>query len=169
MNNFERELDKQLRSMPKEMEPERDLWRGIELSLNKEAPPAIDETRGETVSTKQWLAIAASVCLVSVLWFFVPQMVTPDSNKLEGYALVDALSQQQSKQVATLLTSYKNAAELSDDWKSQLQELDEAADAIKVALQDDPDNGALLRMLHHVYQQQIDLIERVHAPKWQQI
>ena len=44
-----------------------------------------------------------------------------------------------------------------------------AADAIKAALENDPNNMALLRMLQSVYQQQIDLIERVHAPKWQQI
>ncbi|WP_346993140.1 hypothetical protein [Alteromonas gracilis] len=47
--------------------------------------------------------------------------------------------------------------------------MDDAADAIKTALKEDPDNSALIKMLHHVYQQQIALIERVHAPKWQQI
>lgn len=33
----------------------------------------------------------------------------------------------------------------------------------------DPDSTALLDVLQHIYQQQSLLIERVHAPKWQQI
>ena len=91
------------------------------------------------------------------------------SNLSSGYALVDALSEQQDEQMTTLLASYDSAPELSENWQTQLKELDDAAVVIKAALKDDPNNRALLKMLKHVYQQQITLIERVHAPKWQQI
>ena len=61
----------------------------------------------------------------------------------------------------------KNA--LTNNWQQQLAELDSAAEAIKKALLNEPDNMALLKMLQSVHQQQINLIERVHSPKWSQI
>ncbi|MCP3702828.1 MAG: hypothetical protein GY954_07855, partial [Alteromonas sp.] len=119
--------------------------------------------------SKQWMAIAASVCLVTVLWFAAPFAFKADENRSDGYALIDAMSMQQQQQVNSLLASYESTTALTEDWQEQLKELDDAADVIKAALKDDPDNSALIKMLHHVYQQQIALIERVHAPKWQQI
>ena len=115
------------------------------------------------------MAIAASVCLVTVLWFAAPFAFKADESRSDGYALIDAMSMQQQQQVNSLLASYESTAALTEDWQEQLKELDDAADVIKAALKDDPDNSALIKMLHHVYQQQIALIERVHAPKWQQI
>jgi negative regulator of sigma E activity len=115
------------------------------------------------------MAIAASVCLVTVLWFAAPFAFKADESRSDGYALIDAMSMQQQQQVNSLLASYESTTALTEDWQEQLKELDDAADVIKAALKDDPDNSALIKMLHHVYQQQIALIERVHAPKWQQI
>ena len=136
--------------------------------LRQEKPSTV--TR---LTTKPWLAMAASAMLVSVIWFFSPAFITSETSdeqpKLSGYALVDALSEQQNKQMSALLASYDNAPELSENWQVQLEELDDAAGVIKAALKDDPNNRALLKMLQHVYQQQITLIERVHAPQWQQI
>jgi hypothetical protein len=57
----------------------------------------------------------------------------------------------------------------TDNWQQQLKDLDEAEKAIKEALQDSPNNPALLGMLKHVYQQELAIIERVHAPTWQAI
>lgn len=37
------------------------------------------------------------------------------------------------------------------------------------SMAEDADNTALLGMLQHIYQQQLLLIERVHAPRWQHI
>ena len=79
------------------------------------------------------------------------------------------MSKQFETQKASLLVAYQDQNAVADNWQGQLAELESAADAIKAALQNDPNNMALLRMLQSVYQQQIDLIERVHAPKWQQI
>jgi hypothetical protein len=92
-----------------------------------------------------------------------------ENTQADTYALIEALSTQQQQQVNSLLASYESTPALTQDWQQQLKELDDAADAVKLALKEDPDNSALIKMLHHVYQQQIALIERVHAPKWQQI
>ena len=186
MNKFDKALDAEIQRLPKTREPERDLWRGIELSLHSQvsggadnngphnAPLSHHKSSSVTrLSTKPWLAMAASAMLVSVIWFFSPAFTTGETSdeqpKLSGYALVDALSEQQDDQMSTLLASYDSAPELSENWQAQLKELDDAAGVIKAALKDDPNNRALLKMLKHVYQQQITLIERVHAPKWQQI
>lgn len=191
MNKFDKALEAEIQRLPKTREPERDLWRGIELSLHSQVSGKADvngrhenglhkqplgqEKRGTVarLSTRPWLAMAASAMLVSVIWFFSPVFTNGETSgeqpKLAGYALVDALSEQQDEQMTTLLASYDSAPELSENWQAQLKELDDAAVVIKAALKDDPNNRALLKMLKHVYQQQITLIERVHAPKWQQI
>jgi len=57
----------------------------------------------------------------------------------------------------------------TDNWQQQVDDLGEAEKAIKDALQDSPNNSALLDMLKHVYQQGLAIIERVHAPTWQAI
>ena len=191
MNEFDKALEAEIQRLPKTREPERDLWRGIELSLHSQVSGKADENglhenglnnepsgqdkRGTVarLSTTPWLAMAASAMLVSVIWYFSPVFTNGETSgqqpKLAGYALVDALSEQQDEQMTTLLASYDSAPELSENWQAQLKELDDAAVVIKAALKDDPNNRALLKMLKHVYQQQITLIERVHAPKWQQI
>ena len=165
MSNFDDKLAQHISGIPKEKQPERDLWRGIELGITSQQ----DDASSSTVTAKQWMAIAASVCLVTVLWFAAPFAFKADESRSDGYALIDAMSMQQQQQVNSLLASYESTAALTEDWQEQLKELDDAADVIKAALKDDPDNSALIKMLHHVYQQQIALIERVHAPKWQQI
>ena len=165
MSNFDDKLAQHISEISKEKQPERDLWRGIELGITSQQ----DDASSSTVTAKQWMAIAASVCLVTVLWFAAPFAFKADESRSDGYALIDAMSMQQQQQVNSLLASYESTTALTEDWQEQLKELDDAADVIKAALKDDPDNSALIKMLHHVYQQQIALIERVHAPKWQQI
>jgi len=170
MSNFEQQLEKKIHQLPEQKMPEKDLWRGIELSLDSQpwnGNNRVDNQR--KYLAPQWLSLAASVCVICALWFLVPSFNNSAEPSLQGEQLVNALSQQQADQINALLVTYKNAAVLTDDWQMQLQELDDAASAIKLALQHDPNNGALIRMLHHVYQQQIALIERVHAPKWQSI
>ncbi|MDO6568531.1 hypothetical protein Q4561_15775 [Alteromonas sp. 1_MG-2023] len=200
MTKFDKTLDAEIQRLPQRREPERDLWRGIELSLHSKDSKVQNKEENSVaqVSIAPWLAMAASIMLVSVIWIYSPAFTsgegdsdstkltginseqpgsrqanppqsTPKQSKLAGYALVDALSQQQNEQMTALLASYDKTPELSENWQAQLEELDDAAGVIRAALKDDPSNRALLKMLQHVYQQQITLIERVHAPKWQQI
>ncbi|APD91361.1 hypothetical protein BM524_16990 [Alteromonas mediterranea] len=170
MSDFDQKLAQHISGLSKEQQPERDLWRGIELGIaSQQREASNEESSSSTVASRQWMAIAASVCVVTVLWFAAPFAFNADESRSDGYALIDAMSMQQQQQVNSLLASYQSTPALTQDWQEQLKELDDAADVIKAALKDDPDNSALIKMLHHVYQQQIALIERVHAPKWQQI
>ncbi|GMM73509.1 hypothetical protein MTsDn5_34620 [Alteromonas gracilis] len=170
MSDFDDKLARHISALSKEKQPERDLWRGIELGITSaQNQISNDDHSPSTVTSRQWIAIAASVCLVTVLWLAAPFAFKADESRSDGYALINAMSVQQQQQVNSLLASYQSTPALTQDWREQLKELDDAADVIKAALKDDPDNSALIKMLHHVYQQQIALIERVHAPKWQQI
>lgn len=169
MSKFEKTLEDSIASLQPAKQPERDLWRGIELGIEAQRLNTDEETNVPHVSHRQWFAIAASVCVVTLLWFAIPSAFTPNNDEIETYALIEKMSQQQQSQVSQLLTSFERTPALTEDWQAQLNELDEAASAVKQALKNDPNNTALIRMLHHVYQQQIALIERVHAPKWQQI
>ena len=168
MSNFDEQLSQQLNSLAKEKQPERDLFRGVELGIETQRNGE-EKQSSNGVTNNQWLAIAASVCLVTVIWLSAPLAFKTENTQADTYALIEALSTQQQQQVNSLLASYESTPALTQDWQQQLKELDDAADAVKLALKEDPDNSALIKMLHHVYQQQIALIERVHAPKWQQI
>ncbi|MCU7554633.1 hypothetical protein OCL06_08475 [Alteromonas sp. ASW11-19] len=166
MSKFEQQLNQQLHDLAKEKAPQRDLWRGIELGIEHQHDTGtVPQNRHRRLA-----AVAASVALVvSLSWYGIQQTSVPATDHPTGQALVKALSNQHEQQKQALLVQYTDAPAMTENWEAQLAELDEAASAIKAALKEDPNNGALLRMLQQVHQQQITLIERVHAPQWQQI
>jgi hypothetical protein len=162
---FEQNLAKQLAELNKEKPPERDLWAGIELAL------ATDKTmiRSQTIPSmagKKLYLVAATVALFGFIGWLT---INPPTVYLTGYELVASLSQQHQLQKDALLVSFAGQPALTQNWQEQLTELDGAAIAIKTALGNEPNNMALLKMLQSVHQQQINLIERVHAAKWLQI
>lgn len=168
-NKFDQVLQDKIDELDAQKHPDRDLWKGIELGISSSSQRQdLRESSGKFQFGIP--AIAASVALVvGLTWsvsqpFFTPQVET--SNPL---ALVEQLSSQYQDQRNALLVQYEGQTAATENWQQQLTELDEAAEVIKAALQDDPNNTALLRMLQSVYHQQLDLIERVHAPKWNQI
>lgn len=162
----EQQLNRAIECLPKDMMPERDLWRGIELGIEK--PETIEPS--SRPSQPVWLASAASFFAVAMLGLLVWQYQAPNNDfSAQSAALVEGLSMQHESQLNTLLVKFDGQQAVTENWQQQLHELDSAADAIKAALKEDPANKALLQMLQHVYQQQIDLVERVHSPKWQQI
>jgi hypothetical protein len=156
-HDFEQNLQQRLSRLPEERQPQRDLWPGIEHALNATQKTPAGWRRGS--------ALAASVMLVGLLgWLSLGQWQTSEQQQL-----ATLLSEQHQQQKDYLLAAYADQPALTDNWQQQLEELDEAARAIKLALEQDPQNMTLLRMLKQVHQQQIDLIERVHTPKYQQI
>lgn len=163
MDKFDEQLTQKLQQLPREKQPEKALWSGIALAL--------EEDEKSQPYRKRILPIAAAMALTGLIsWQWLSSdNVIQDQGVTNGFALVEALSEQHNSQKQALLVQYSEQKAVTQNWEQQLAELDDAAKAVKAALKQDPDNTALLRMLQHVYQQQIDLIERVHAPKWQQI
>ena len=158
---FEQTLVNQLSDVKKEQQPQRDLWPGIELALSREAP----DSTSVVVGRKMYL-VAATVAMFGLIgWLSINQQLV----SFTGDDLVASLSAQHLDQKNALLVRFQDQPALTQNWQHQLTELDDAADAIKTALENEPNNMALLKMLQSVHQQQINLIERVHSPKWSQI
>jgi hypothetical protein len=163
---FDADLQQHLSVLAYEKQPERDLWQGIELALTND--PAANRQNNQSVKAtgnKLYLLAAAFAIFGLISWL----SINNQTNLLSGDALVASLSEQHQQQKSALLVEFRDQPALTENWQDQLKELDEAAGAIKLALENEPNNMALLKMLQTVHQQQINLIERVHSPKWSQI
>lgn len=161
--NFEQELKQQLADIHKDKQPDRDLWAGIELAISQDDA---NKQGMQSVGGSKWYLLAATIAIFGLIgWLSLGQQPV----SLTGDELVASLSQQHLQQKNALLVRFQDQPALTQNWQEQLTELDDAAEAIKKALKNEPNNMALLRMLQNVHQQQIGLIERVHSPKWSQI
>ncbi|MGQ8365554.1 hypothetical protein [Glaciecola sp. 1036] len=151
-------LTRQINELAREKTPQRDLWQGVEHAI----------TQGSTKVETNWrpqLAIAASLLLVVLVGYMGYQ----SGINTQSSIIAEQMSEQYLKQREELLVSFQDKPATTENWQQQLDDLDRAAAAIKSALQEDPKNPALLHMLKQVYEQQLKLIERVHAPSWQKI
>jgi len=169
---FKNSLENRVNGLDLEKQPERDLWKGIEQALQR---TSVDSAHINKVhSSKQThifnkpkplLAMAASLVVVT----FIGWMSFESGKTRQGENLVAALSEQHNAQKQSLLIRFKDQPAMTDNWQQQIDELDEAATAIKKALSEEPNNPALLKMLKNVYEQQMMIIERVHEPRWKRV
>ena len=155
--NFDAFLTQSLGELNHDIAPKADLWRGIERAIDGQAP-----LETATHSKVKYLAVAASVCAFALLV----------NVSLKSSVQVDpiiAMTNLYEAEKSALLVQYQAQPALTEDWQVQLAELESAEAAIKLALENDSRNPTLLRMLSQVYQQQLDLINRVHKPSLQHI
>lgn len=161
---FDKKLQQQLEELPKAIQPQKDLWKGIDHALEE---PVRDSGNGQ-----KWYAIAATVAFVGILsWNLIPQTapVSTEETLAQMFDPVKTITSEYENQKNVLLVKFENQQPLLEDWQTQLQELEDAKSVVLKALKDDPGNLALLKMLQQVYQQQLDLIESVYAPRWQKV
>ena len=151
---FDQQLNEELRNLRKDIPPSRDLWPGIEHAINS-----------NTIAVPKPLAVAASILLVvsiafsGGLYFSRPQ---PDGQAMAS--LVAMLQSEHERNKQALLVEYQDQTALAPDWEEQMQQLEQAEEAIYEALREDPENIELLKILRQVQTKQIDLIESVYAP-----
>lgn len=159
-------LSQLIEHLPTEKTPGRDLWQGIELALEQDP-----QSSGRSSRARLWLASAAAIvlCVGLTSQYWLKPVSEPSAGPLLGDALVTALSEQHQAELTRLLVTVQDATPVTSNWQQQLDDLQQAENVIKQALQQDPNNTALLQMLQNVHQQQLLLVERVHAPKWQRI
>ena len=155
--NFDDYLSESLTHLNKDIAPQKELWNGVERAIITNNAPG--KSHRPTWVKLSAIAACSTAALVSAALFFT----TPQANT----AL--AMSEFFTEQKQSLLVQYKTQTALTNNWQVQLQELEDAEKAIKQTLENEPHNKALLSMLAQVYQQQLDLINKVHAPRWQQI
>lgn len=173
--SFEQTLEQQINALPNELQPDKDLWQGIDIALTHHQQNDVEEVKlaqsNGVVQLSDWrspktLALAASFMLVAALsWNLASNKPVPQ----QASGLVVKMAQQHADQKEALLASFARSPELTDNWQGQLQELEDAAAAIEKALLEAPEDVGLLKMLQNIHQQQLVLIEKVHAPKWQAI
>jgi hypothetical protein len=161
---FEKELQQQIEQLPRQMKPSRDLWAGID--------HAIEQQQGtKRFSLPKLTAVAAGFSMLGLTaWLtlngnFSPALQAPG----EGLQYVTVMTETFEKQKQSLLTKYEDQKPSADNWRSQLNELNDAATAIKKVLDQDPTNAQLIKMLQQTYQQQLDLIKAVNKSPWQTI
>jgi type I site-specific restriction endonuclease len=154
--NFDDYLNESLNNLKQGITPNKDLWSGIERAL------VTTKQSDNTAPIWPKLSAIAACCVAALL------SVMLLINKNEPSQVVQ-ISDYFKSQKQRLLVQYKDQHALTTNWQAQLQELEEAEQAIKQALENEPQNQALLAMLAQIYQQQLDLINKVHAPRWQQI
>ena len=156
---FAQLLQQKIDALPRELEPERDLWPGIDLAL---------EERARNVNRQyRRTAIAASIAVFGLVGLlFLNSLTGQQGRRVDMDRLISSMSGQHEDYKQLLLTRYQQQPALTDNWQEQLQELDDAAAVIKSALKEDPGDGELIKLLQQVYQQQINLIQSVHQPGW---
>ena len=182
--SFDQLLQQKIEQLPQEKQPDRDLWLGIDIALtesNSQSMTQLAATQRRmqkkadssiiTTALSDWLAIKpmatfASIMLLAFVSWNSLNNLAPETSSSQ---LVAQMMLQHEEQKSVLLASFADAPELTSNWQTQLQELEEAAKVIESALQSDPENITLLKMLQHVHQQQLELIATVHVPFWQTI
>lgn len=163
--NFDQQLDNAVQTLPEQITPQRDLWRGIDqaiaqhqLTTNEQQP------RNNKTPFWQWSgALTACIALVSVL------TVTWQNPHQQLSAPIQQMAQNFSQDKQLLLTSYRDSRSGIANLPQQMSDLEQAEQAILQALYQDPNNPTLVKMLAKVYQQQLSLLNKAHTPSFQQI
>ena len=130
---FEERLGRELDALQEELAPARDLWPGIGHTINS-----------NTIAVPKPVAIAASIMRVVSLAFSGSLSVSRDSASDNAginvgiNALIAFLQSEHERNKQTLLVEYWGQPALAPDWEGQMQQLEQAKQAIYEALREDP-------------------------------
>ena len=134
---FEERLGRELDALQEELAPARDLWPGIGHTINS-----------NTIAVPKPVAIAASIMRVVSLAFSdslsVSRDSAPDNAGINAginvgiNALIAFLQSEHERNKQTLLVKYWGQPALAPDWEGQMQQLEQAKQAIYEALREDP-------------------------------
>ncbi len=173
-------LASQVDKLPKEMQPERDLWSGIERAIQGQSQQSTSESKKNNIVPMAWAASLVAAVLVAWVSFApTPQLSTPLTASQEGSAeqLVSSMQTDFVQQKQAMLVSYgqPDMTDLPVKMKNQLTELAQARKAIQKALANDGNNVDLLNLLRFTQQQELNLLQTLYPymsnknGKWQTI
>lgn len=170
-NNIEeKDVLTQAQELPKELTPERDLWAGIEQAIAKKTQQISYETNVSWLQLGKIAAAFAPVALVLGIWISSTDL-TNKANSVNTQWL-NPLVASYDIQKKQLLQHVNLNQPLVDNWQTSMAELELAEKSLIKALQNQPEDPALMRMLNQVYKSQISLIKRAYQPqlkRYQQI
>ncbi len=164
----EQELQTQIDNLSREIQPERDLWAGIEHAIeHKSQQSATNSSVSGKTKYSHYAWAASVVAAVLLTWNLNSPMLEPTSQ----LAAVDVIQQQYTEQKNTMLVSFgkPDLSKLPEKMQTQFSELQAARTSLLEALKDDPDNANLLNLLQWTQSQELSLLEQLYSPKWQTI
>ena len=161
----------QLRQLPREMDPERDLWPGIAARLQ----PAV----AQRTSRRAWaggLALAASLVVAIVGWRIVsapaanaPERVATPATVIPAKAGTQPAEHVVQMEARALTLEYRAslaeyaAQPMPAELQPGLDALDASAHDIRTALAVEPDSVRLLQQLQRTYARRLELTPRAVA------
>ena len=160
----DRDLEQALAALPREMQPERDLWQSLEQQLPERAAPA---RRRMSLLYRNASIAAMLVLTIAVGWRL---MVVPDypgmSVVMDQQAVEDeeplptqyAIANIYETAMAEQLAQVSPASEYFGDWQYQLATWDSAIRQVRDALAFYPDDPRLLSQMQGLYEQQMDYL-----------
>ena len=152
----ETDLRWQLRQLPREIEPSRDLWPGIAAAIERR--PAARANRWIWSS----MAMAASVMLVAGLAWKQRAAPLPVPSPDASALVVATESRAITDEYQAALRQYKDAP-VPDAIAPTLGELDRSVAQIHRAIARDPDSVFLLEQLRRTYSTRLALTQRAVA------
>lgn len=174
-NSFDDELMAAAGKLAREVEPERDLWPGIEQAIAQPAAP------GRKAWNGVWAQAAAVVLLVAassgITWLVVSEDTETVSPVAEGPTLVFepvAFGSMYSLGPDFIDARRSLAAKIDDELgrltpaqheevEKNLEVIRRAIDDINQALAAEPDNALLQGLLLNTYREELDLMKRVDS------
>ncbi len=172
MNDKQREsdFDAAVEALPREITPNEDLWPEIHKRISVSSSRFVPA-----------MAIAASLVLLIGGAMFWPQIggdqwqrggASVAENYVDNIFIASVgfdMDKAFEKKRKNLLSKFGKDHALTKNWRDQLSELEDARDAIKDSLEENPENFYLLKALQNIHEQQLNLIMRVHDESWQSI
>lgn len=152
------DLSARLRALPAERVPPARVWQGIAAQLPAQTPAAA--IAEPTLSTRRrrgrWplrvgLGLAAALAVLMVVPTPVPH--TPAPSLLQRQA--DAMAGEYQQAIAAL-----PKADVTDEWRPALHELDASADNIRAAIAENPRSRYLLGQLQRTYALRLELTQQ---------
>jgi hypothetical protein len=157
----ELDLLRRLRQLPREREPQRDLWTGIAARID--AQPVLASR-----TPRRWMAagfaLAATLAVVAVMATRQPSApvapaVVSQPAKNPGAQLVRLQADALALEYTVALEAFEGAP-LPREFRAAAVELDDSARRIRSALRQEPDAVYLLERLRHTYDQRLKLSQR---------
>lgn len=155
--------------LPREMQPERDLWSGIERAIQGKSQQNTVEHKKNNVVPMAWAASLIAAVLVTWISFApTPQLSTPltvnNETTAEKLQLVNSMQSNFQQQKQAMLVSYgqPDMTNLPVKMQNQLIELEKARKAIEKALENDANNVDLLNLLRFTHQQELSLLQQLY-------